>query len=436
MGIEEGGEEMTKREDSVTIALQSELEAVKEELQTCLYTNSLTGLKNRRALLKDIEKSSIPTLFLIDINDYSRYIDVYGNEISNELLLMFAELLEAFNDEKKYELYHIENSIFCMLHPSEFIDTQKYEDDLFEIIETIKANPLYIPTIDEVFFLNINIGIASEVTNLLNRAYDALNIAKKNKKQFVYYRLAHENSDEQRNILHVKREIQKNIEANNFIPVYQAIVNPKGEVIKYESLLRMRQDDKLVPPFHFLDIAAKTHQYETISHKTLLRAVEEFKERTELLSLNFAQADINNKELLREIEALLQKYDMAQRTVFEIVESDAIDDYNMTRAFVERFRTIGVRIAIDDFGSGYANFSHIMELEPEYLKIDGSLIKDIQEDKKSLIMVKAIVQFAHDLRIKTIAEYVANEEIFEILLALNVDEYQGFYFGKPEPLYL
>lgn len=198
----------------------------------------------------------------------------------------------------------------------------------------------------------------------------------------------------------------------------------------------MRQDDKLVSPFYFLDIAAKTHQYETISHKTLLRAVEGFKERTELLSLNFAQADINNKELLREIEALLQKYDMAQRTIFEIVESDAIDDYEITRAFVERFRTIGVRIAIDDFGSGYANFSHIMELEPEYLKIDGSLIKDIQEDKKSLIMVKAIIQFAHDLGIKTIAEYVANEEIFEILLALNVDEYQGFYFGKPEPFHL
>ena len=404
-------------------------------MQHCLYTDAITGLKNKRALLKDIGQSSIPTLFLIDINDYSRYIDIYGTEISNELLNMFAEMLEAFNDEKGYQLYHVEIDTFCLLHPSEFIDTQKYETDLFEFLETVTENPLYIPYIDDMLFINVNIGIASEVHNLLNHAYDALHSAKRNKKKFVYYRLDHKQTNENRTILQVKKDIQKNIEANNFIPVYQAIVNAQEEIIKYESLLRMRQDDKLISPFYFLDIAAKTNQYEQISHKTLIRAVEEFKDRSELLSLNFTQADINNKELLRDIETLLQTYDMTKRTIFEIVESDAIDDYDSTRNFVERFRLIGVRIAIDDFGSGYANFSHIMELEPEYLKIDGSLIKDIQTDKKSFIMVKAIIQFAQDLGMKTIAEYVANREIFDILLELGVDEYQGFYFGKPEPLH-
>ncbi len=435
MRIEESGEKMTHTENRVILAQEEEIKALKKEVQHCLYTDAITGLKNKRALLKDIGQSSIPTLFLIDINDYSRYIDIYGTEISNELLNMFAQMLEAFNDEKGYQLYHVEIDTFCLLHPSEFIDTQKYETDLFELLETIIENPLYIPYIDDTLFINVNIGIASEVHNLLNHAYDALHSAKKNKKKFVYYRLEHEQTNEHRTILQVKKEIQENIEANNFVPVYQAIVNSKEEIIKYESLLRMCQDDKLISPFYFLDIAAKTNQYEQISHKTLIRAVEEFKNRSELLSLNFTQADINNKDLLRDIEILLKKYQMTQRTVFEIVESDAIDDYDSTRRFVERFRLIGVRIAIDDFGSGYANFSHIMELEPEYLKIDGSLIKDIQTDKKSFIMVKAIIQFAQDLGIKTIAEYVANREIFDILLALGVDEYQGFYFGKPEPLH-
>ncbi len=434
MRIEESRGKMAHTNNEVILALEEEVKTLKEEVEHCLYSNSITGLKNKRALLKDISKSGIPTLFLIDINDYSRYIDIYGNEISNELLNMFAQVLEAFNDEKGYQLYHIEADTFCMLHPSEYIDTKKYETDLFEFLETVIENPLYIPSIEDTLFVNVNIGIASEVHDLLNHAYEALNCAKKNKKQFVYYRPVHEQTNEYRNILHVKKEIQENIEANNFIPVYQPIVNAKEKIIKYESLLRMLQDDKLVSPFYFLDIAAKTNQYEQISHKTLIRAVEEFKDRSELLSLNFTQADINNKELLRDIETLLQKYNMAQRTIFEIVESDAIDDYDSTRSFVERFRLIGVRIAIDDFGSGYANFSHIMELEPEYLKIDGSLIKDIQEDKKSFIMVKAIIQFAQDLGIKTIAEYVANREIFDILLKLGVDEYQGFYFGKPEPL--
>jgi len=426
---------MSQADNEIILALEEEIVSLKEKVERCLYTDSITGLKNKRALLKDIGKSSIPTLFLIDINDYARYIDIYGAEISNELLNMFVEMLEAFNYEKGYQLYHIEIDTFCLLHPSEYINTQKYESDIFELLETIIENPLYIPCIDDMLFINVNIGIASEVHNLLNHAYDALSSAKKSKKQFVYYRLEHEQTNEHRTILQVKKEIQKNIEANNFVPVYQVIVNSKEEIIKYESLLRMRQNDKLISPFYFLDIAAKTHQYEQISHKTLIRAIEEFRNRPELLSLNFTQADINNKALLRDMENLLQKYNMAKRTIFEIVESDAIDDYDSTRSFVERFRLIGVRIAIDDFGSGYANFSHIMELEPEYLKIDGSLIKNIQEDKKSFIMVKAIIQFAQDLGIKIIAEYVANREIFDILLELGVDEYQGFYFGKPEPLH-
>ncbi len=406
-----------------------------KELERLLYTSQVTGLKSNQALIEDIGKSSMPTLFLIDINDYIKYVDIYGSEVSNELLEMFSQLLEAFNDEKGYELYHIHNGVFCMLHPSEFIDTQKYESDLFELIETVLENPLYIPSIDDTLFIDITIGISSETQNILNHAYDALSNAKKNRKRYVYYHPFHDLSKEHKNILKVKKEIQETIESDGFVPVYQAIVNRDKNIIKYEALIRMRQGDKLVSPFYFLDIAAKTNQYEQISQKALIQSIETFKNRDELVSLNFTQADINNKDLLRTIEQLIKKYKMCHRTVFEIVESDAIEDYQFTKEFVERFRSLGVQIAIDDFGSGYANFSHIMELEPEYLKIDGSLIKDISTDKKSLAMVKSIIQFAQELKIKTIAEYIADETIFNTLLELGADEFQGFYFSTPKPLH-
>jgi EAL domain-containing protein (putative c-di-GMP-specific phosphodiesterase class I) len=426
---------MYNTKDETNYQLKTLQQQKTKELEKLLYYDLVTGLKSHQALIRDIGKSSLPTLFLIDINDYSRYIDIYGSEIANELLEMFSQVLEAFNDEKGYEIYHIQADIFCMLHPSEYIDTQKYETDLFELIDTILENPLYIPSIDDTLFIDITIGIASEAQNLLNHAYDALNNAKKNKKRYVYYHPFHDLTKEHKNILKVKKEIQETIEANNFVPVFQAIVNRDREIIKYESLLRMRQGDKLVSPFYFLDIAAKTNQYAQISEITLIQSIETFKDRDEIISLNFTQADINNKELLRNIETLLKKYKMCDRTVFEIVESDAIEDYKFTKEFVNRFRSIGIRIAIDDFGSGYANFSHIMELEPEYLKIDGSLIKNIQNDNKSFIMVKSIIQFAKDLGVKTIAEYIADEDIFNTLLELGADEFQGFYFSKPEPLH-
>jgi len=97
-------------------------------------------------------------------------------------------------------------------------------------------------------------------------------------------------------------------------------------------------------------------------------------------------------------------------------------------------RKLGVQIAIDDFGSGYANYAHILTLKPDYLKIDGSLIKNILIDGDSRILVKNIINFAKDLNIKTIAEYVENEEIFELLKEFGVDEYQGYYFGRPTDL--
>lgn len=414
--------------------LEESNRVLQEKVDHFLYNDPVTGLKNRYALMEEIQQSAMPTLFLIDINDYNRYMDIYGAKIANELIRMFAQLLETFNTDRGYQLYHIEINVFAMLHPSEYIDTDKYENDLLELMETVHHNPLYLPSIDDTLFIDITIGISSETTNLLNHTFDALHYAKKDKKRYVYYHPFHDQTKEHRKILHVKKEIQENLEANAFVPLYQPIVTSDGTIIKYEALLRMRQGDELISPEHFLSIAAKTNQYEQISQSTLIQAIEAFKDRTDAVSLNFAQTDMNNKALLRDIEGLLQRYNMAHRTVFEIVEGDAIEDYRFTKNFVQRFRSLGVLFAIDDFGTGYANFSHLMELEPDYLKIDGSLVKNIQEDQKSYIMVKSITQFARDLGIKTIAEYVATKEIFDVLVTLGVDEFQGYYFGKPQLL--
>jgi EAL domain-containing protein (putative c-di-GMP-specific phosphodiesterase class I) len=95
---------------------------------------------------------------------------------------------------------------------------------------------------------------------------------------------------------------------------------------------------------------------------------------------------------------------------------------------------MGVLIAIDDFGSGYANYAHILELKPDYIKIDGSLIQNILSDNDSKILVQSIVRFAHELNITTVAEYVENKEIFELLKEYGVDEFQGYYFGRPTDL--
>jgi len=95
-------------------------------------------------------------------------------------------------------------------------------------------------------------------------------------------------------------------------------------------------------------------------------------------------------------------------------------------------KSFGAKIAIDDFGSGYSNFAHLLKLNPEYIKIDGSLIKNIDKDKNSLVIVKTINDFAHALGIQTVAEYVHSKEVFEVLTELGIDEFQGYYFSEPK----
>ena len=128
---------------------------------------------------------------------------------------------------------------------------------------------------------------------------------------------------------------------------------------------------------------------------------------------------------------LLNKHKVADRVVFEIVEDEDVENVERVSMFIDKVKNMGAKIAIDDFGSGYSNFSYILKLKPDYVKIDGSIIKDIDINKDSYAIARAIVAFARDLGIKTIAEYVHSKEILNICKEIGVDEFQGFYLGAP-----
>jgi EAL domain-containing protein (putative c-di-GMP-specific phosphodiesterase class I) len=126
--------------------------------------------------------------------------------------------------------------------------------------------------------------------------------------------------------------------------------------------------------------------------------------------------------------------DEAHRIVIELLEDEEIKDKNIIKNFIKEAKRFNIKIAIDDFGAGLSNFSRVLEYQPDYIKIDGSLIKNIEHDRFSKDMVETIVHFSKKQNIKTIAEYVENEKIFNILCDLGIDYSQGYYFGKAEVL--
>ena len=123
--------------------------------------------------------------------------------------------------------------------------------------------------------------------------------------------------------------------------------------------------------------------------------------------------------------------DVASRVTCEILESELVKDTTVLLQFLKKLKSYGVQIAIDDFGSGFSNFEMILLAEPDLIKIDGSLIKNIDADKKSLTLVEAIVAFSHKMGMKVIAEYVHNKAVYDILRQIEVDMFQGYYLCEP-----
>ncbi len=131
---------------------------------------------------------------------------------------------------------------------------------------------------------------------------------------------------------------------------------------------------------------------------------------------------------------MLDSFNYNHLITIEILETEEFKDYDVVYNFCRKIRTYGIKIALDDFGSGYSNFTHILNLPIDFIKIDASLISNIDRDEHSQIMVETIVGLAHKINVKTIAEFVSSKEILTTVKKLKVDYAQGYYIGKPEDI--
>jgi c-di-GMP phosphodiesterase len=142
--------------------------------------------------------------------------------------------------------------------------------------------------------------------------------------------------------------------------------------------------------------------------------------------------DILNQETVKFIIFLLKGYNVANKVIFEIIESEYIEDYQAVINFIENMKKLGCKIALDDFGSGYSNFEYVLKMNIDYIKIDASLIKNIDKDPNSQIITETIVNFTKKLNIKTIAEYVHTKDVFDKVKSLGIDYSQGYFIGRPQ----
>jgi len=265
---------------------------------------------------------------------------------------------------------------------------------------------------------------------LLKYAELTLHYAKKRNQHFLRYDENLDMHKQYKKELNAVQMVKRALAEDRLVPYFQQIIkNDKSS--NYECLVRIKENDKVIPPFHFIEAVKKTKYYEELTKRIIEKSFDRFEGTDINFSINLSFEDISNKQTINFIEQKLKKTNIAKQVIFEILESENIENFTIVENFIQKVKKMGVRISIDDFGSGYSNFIHLLKLSPDILKIDGTLIKNVDKDKKSYTIVKTIVGFARDLGIQTVAEFVHSKEVYEVVKKLGVDGFQGYFFAEP-----
>jgi diguanylate cyclase (GGDEF)-like protein len=428
-------QDMTKRvevNDNI-----EEIDSIKDVFNVMLdsieyqfYYDTLTGLENRRKLTEKLEEKKNSFLMIINIDSFQEINDLYGNEAGDSILKDFAIFLREniFGANSLYRLHSDEFSYLC----DKITDIEEFKKFASVLSEKISQKLFKIDGNSEVS-LSATMGISYGYETLLENADIALKIAKKSKKDFlVYDETMYMSKEYEKNFEWTKR-LKRAIEEDKIVPLFQPVVDNKTQkIVKYEALMRiMDNNGAYITPIHFLELAKKNKLYHQLTKIMIEKTFKKFETLPYAVSINISVEDILNKEINRFILDKLKNTGMGERIVFEIIESEGIENFEQVLEFINKIKIYGAKISIDDFGTGYSNFDYLMKLKVDYIKIDGSMIRCIDTDKNSQMVTKTIVNFAKNMGIKTVAEFVHSKNVFMKVQELDVDLSQGYYFGEP-----
>lgn len=260
----------------------------------------------------------------------------------------------------------------------------------------------------------------------------ALEFAKQTGKDYFCYFKNIDDTPQYAEQIERSNMIRNAIINDKIVPFYQPIFNKDKQILKYETLIRIQNSNEIISPSIFLEVSKRIKRYTDIEKMLIEKSFKLIADKPEtMISVNLSGRDMTDGDVSVFIIEKMNKYKVAGRVIFEILEDENIENIERISAFIERVRRMGAKIAIDDFGSGYSNFSYILKLKPDYIKIDGSIIKNIDSSEDSRAIAGAIIAFAKKLDITVIAEFVHSKEVFDACIELGVDEFQGFYLGEP-----
>lgn len=413
-------------------SMQNVFNNMLDSLEYQFYHDELTTLPNRKKLIETLTLEDDAILMILNIDKFQHINDLYGDKIGNDIIKNTALIIKE-NVSKDALLFKLHADEYALYLPIEGV---------YEEIKTLALhlancieNHIFIINDNEIY-INATIGVAYGTSYLLNNADMALKLAKKKRKKYLIYESSMNIEHDYEQNLKWSKKIKDAIENNRIEPLFQPIVDTKtSKIVKYEALMRMIDEKgEYLSPIHFLELAKKNKLYPKLTKIIIEKTFEIFKNIDAQVSINLSVYDVLNEDVYATIIEKLYEYKLGDRIVFELIESDGIENYKEVIEFINEVKKTGAKISIDDFGTGYSNFEYIMKLKVDYIKIDASMIKDIDHNINSQLVTETIIDFAKKMNIQTIAEFVHSQSVFEVVKNMGIDFAQGYYFGKPQKL--
>ncbi|MCC2617695.1 EAL domain-containing protein [Aestuariibacter halophilus] len=427
----------------------SERKQTEGQLRYLADYDQLTGLINRNAFQERLDRLITQArehpgehaLLYIDLDRFKLVNDTCGHLAGDELLKQLAVLFTQ-HVRQRDATARIGGDEFAILLEHCTVDKAT------KVADTLKTalSKYRFSWQGKHFDVGASIGVvpinqySQGMVNLMNLADSACLLAKEQGRNRVVVHDETETLSERIRAKDLLTTIHQAIDGNDFILYGQPIVDLKNPDFKgYEVLLRLEAGEQIIGPGVFIPTAERYNVMAKIDRWVIEHAMAYLAEcdlsSTQLVTINLSGQTLSDPDFLPLLIDQLAAYPhLAQFLCFELTESAALNNLSDSSALVQKMKEMGVKFAVDDFGSGYASYSYLTQLPIDYVKIDGSFCQNIDTDPLLQTIVKSITEICHMMDTKVIAEFVESQAALDCLVGLGVDMAQGFYLGKPAPL--
>jgi diguanylate cyclase (GGDEF)-like protein/PAS domain S-box-containing protein len=411
--------------------------------------DSLTGLYNRRRFQHELERSLAEAkryahegaLLFCDLDQFKYINDTSGHQAGDMLLKVVSNTLSHLVRD---------TDIVGRLGGDEFgvVITRTDKEGAINIANKINKalSEVLLPVGERSYRVSVSIGIALypahgiNVHDLLANADLSMYQAKElGRNRWYVFSDQDQGRERMRAQVYWKEQVEQALVEDRFVLHYQPIMNLEtNQITHVEALLRMVDvDNNLIRPAAFIDACERSGLIHAIDHLVLRKGIQQVAYldaagKNIRVSLNLSGCAFDDPELLSTLSALLKQMSVnPARLIFEITETAAVSDFMAARSLMDSIRQMGCSFALDDFGSGFSSLRYLNQLPADYVKIDGSFIRNLCNSQEQQVLVKAVTDVAKGFGKKTVAEFVDGDEVLRMLKTFGVDFAQGYFVGRP-----